>query len=101
MDLKIPFPLMTPKARFMQSELRRSNHRELAASDQFTQSSDAALLQYCAELSNAITDTNSALACAYRLQGAFQFLRGFKDLSEMPPQPKPTQSTPQNLDHAN
>lgn len=97
MNVKIPYPLMTPKARFIQSNVRCSNHRELISGPVFEAGSDTALLQYCAELSNSISDPNTALAAAYRLQGAFQFLMGFKNLSEMPS--APAQVPQQNLDH--
>lgn len=79
----------SPKARFMQSGTRISNHRALIMSDAFEDAADAAMLQMQRAMANDIKDGNSAMAAGFRMLGAQEFLANFRLLAETPRAPSP------------
>lgn len=79
----------SPKARFMQSGTRISNHRALVMSDAFGEAADAAMLQLQMALAGQVKDGNTAMAVGFRLLGAEEFLSTFRLLAETPRPPAP------------
>ena len=79
----------TPKARFMQSGTRISNHRQMVSGSIFETSADSALLEYQRVVTESIRDNNTALAAAFKMEGALEFLHVFKMLAESPWQRAP------------
>lgn len=90
--------LATAKERFRASDTRISNHRKMVESPSFEQSSDAALIQYMAILSQGVRDANTALAAGFRLNGAFELMHTLKNISEAPIVPL-AERAPDNLNH--
>lgn len=76
------------KARFMESNVRISNHREMIGSEAFEKGSDAALLHYIDIIAKS-NNPNEAMAIGLKIQGATEFLQTFKLLAETPKLPSP------------
>jgi hypothetical protein len=99
MNNSTPEPLMTAKSRFMLSETRKSNHREMIASEIFKASSESAMLHYLNVIAGTVRDANSAVAAGFKLAGAFEVMYGLKTLAETPPV-FTGDKQPGNLDHS-
>lgn len=87
----------SPKARFMQSGDNVSKHRKMVDSGEFQRAVDAGFLQFASFHASSITDSQSAMAAGFRIQGAFDVLQTIRMLSESPNVAKPLPS--ENLNH--
>jgi len=96
--MSTPITNPSPKRRFMASAQNVTSHRDMIATREFERGSDFAMLQYQWTVNAGMTDTQSALAAAYKLQGANEFLQTMKLLGETPRMPAPVIDQ-QNLDH--
>jgi hypothetical protein len=82
--------LASPKARFIQSGTRVSDHRRMVGSDIFDQATDAAMLHYSIQLARNTTDGNTGMVNGLKIAGAQEFLVILKTLAETPrPMPRP------------
>jgi hypothetical protein len=74
----------SPRQRFQSLPGILNPHREMVSSDIFRVAADHAMLQYQADIAEQTRDGNSAVAAAYRLLGAQEFLQTLRLLAEMP-----------------
>ena len=76
--------LATPKARFIASGTRISDHRRMVGSDIFAASTDAAMLEYTAQLSRYAIEASAGMVVGLKTAGAQEFLAILKTLAETP-----------------
>jgi hypothetical protein len=81
-----PAPVInpSPRTRFQQDVLSVTKHRAMLEMPSFTAATDAAMLQYQAELAARCNDGNSAAAMGFKLLGAHEYLQTLKLLAESP-----------------
>lgn len=73
----------SPKARFQSVAQNITAHRAMLERDSFDKATDAAMLQYSADLATQNRDGNCAMAMGFKLQGAMEFLQTLKLLAEV------------------
>lgn len=76
-------PNITAKSRFQQKPANLSNHRAVVDTEAFTRGVDFAMLEYVDSTLSSIRDQGTAMVAGIKLLGAHEFLREFRDLSEV------------------
>jgi len=76
----------TPKEVFQSQKDNLSGHNRMMEGFSFEQGLTFAQLQYFRSLGNKVTDSASALAAGYKLQGAIGFIAELRLLAEPPVQ---------------
>jgi hypothetical protein len=91
---------LSPKARFQQTKAVVETHKRMVESEIFEKATEAALLEYQAELSanpNNQGNGNSAAAAFFKLTGAQEYIATLRALANTPRQPP--QAPNLNLNH--
>lgn len=73
----------TPKQRFQESNDNISKHLKLVDSHEYQRAIDFAMLEYVDSTLSSIRDQGTAMVAGIKLLGAHEFLREFRDLSEV------------------
>jgi hypothetical protein len=73
----------TPKQRFQESNDNISKHLKLVDSHEYQRAIDFAMLEYVDSTLSSIRDQGTAMIAGIKLLGAHEFLREFRDLSEV------------------
>jgi hypothetical protein len=93
----VPIVNPSPGQTFRSNPTWINQHRELIVSDAFLRATDYGFREYASLLAKANDSGNAAMAMGFKIQGALEFLKELRKISETPRETAPVK--PDQLDH--